>query len=127
MGRVWRGYDEVLHREVAVKEVVPPPGLTAAEQDMSNERSLREARAIARLNHPNVVRIYDVVNKQPHPWIVMEYVPSRSLHQVIVEDGPLPPAEPLSHWARSARPSAGLRPGPGAWRASALPRSSVLA
>jgi serine/threonine protein kinase len=93
MGRVWLGYDEVLRRDVAVKEVVPPPGLTAAEQDMSNERSLREARAIARLNHPNVVRIYDVVNKQPHPWIVMEYVPSRSLHQAIVEDGPLPPAE----------------------------------
>jgi eukaryotic-like serine/threonine-protein kinase len=93
MGRVWLGYDEVLHRDVAVKEVVPPPGLTAAEQDMSNERSLREARAIARLNHPNVVRIYDVVSKEPHPWIVMEYVPSRSLHQVIVEDGPLPPAE----------------------------------
>ncbi len=93
MGRVWLGYDEVLRRDVAVKEVVPPPGLTAAEQDMSNERSLREARAIARLNHPNVVRIYDVVNKQPHPWIVMEYVPSRSLHQTIVEDGPLPPPE----------------------------------
>ena len=93
MGRVWLGYDEVLRRDVAVKEIVPPPGLTAAEQDMSNERSLREARAIARLNHPNVVRIYDVVNKQPHPWIVMEYVPSRSLHQVIAEDGPLPPAE----------------------------------
>src|SRR2546421_6654318 len=93
MGRVWLGYDEVLHRDVAVKEVVPPPGLTAAEQDMSNERSLREARAIARLNHPNVVRIYDVVSKEPHPWIVMEYVPSRTLHQVIVEDGPQPPAE----------------------------------
>src|SRR5204863_469533 len=93
MGRVWLGYDEVLRRDVAVKEIVPPPGLTAAEQDMSNERSLREARAIARLNHPNVVRIYDVVSKQPHPWIVMEYVPSRSLHQAILEDGPLPPHE----------------------------------
>jgi hypothetical protein len=93
MGRVWLGYDEVLRRDVAVKEVVPPAGLTAAEQDMSNARSLREARAIARLNHPNVVRIYDVVNRQPYPWIVMEYVPSRSLHQVISEDGPLPPAE----------------------------------
>ncbi|MFL5516228.1 MAG: serine/threonine-protein kinase, partial [Gemmatimonadales bacterium] len=93
MGRVWLGYDEVLRRDVAVKEIVPPPGLTAAEQDMSSTRSLREARAIARLNHPNVVRIYDVVNKEPYPWIVMEYVPSRSLHQAIVEDGPLPPAE----------------------------------
>jgi hypothetical protein len=93
MGRVWLGYDEVLRRDVAVKEVVPPPGLTAAEKDMSNERSLREARAIARLNHPNVVRIYDVVSREPWPWIVMEYVPSRSLHQVIDEDGPLPPSE----------------------------------
>jgi eukaryotic-like serine/threonine-protein kinase len=93
MGRVWLGHDEVLRRDVAVKEVVPPAGLTAAEQDMSNARSLREARAIARLNHPNVVRIYDVVNTQPYPWIVMEYVPSRSLHQVISEDGPLAPAE----------------------------------
>jgi serine/threonine protein kinase len=93
MGRVWLGYDEVLHRDVAVKEVVPPPGLTAEERDMSSTRSLREARAIARLNHPGVVRIYDVVNKEPWPWIVMEYVPSRSLHQVIAEDGPLPPAE----------------------------------
>src|SRR5256885_3141082 len=93
MGRVWLGYDEVLRRDVAVKEVVPPPGLTAAEKDMSNERSLREARAIARLNHPNVVRIYDVVSREPWPWIVMEYVPSRSLHQVTEEDGPPPPAE----------------------------------
>src|SRR2546429_8950426 len=93
MGRVWLGYDEVLRRDVAVKEVVPPPGLTAAEQDQSATRSLREARAIARLNHPNVVRIYDVVNKEPWPWIVMEYVPSRSLHQVIEEDGPLWPTE----------------------------------
>src|SRR2546423_1795042 len=93
MGRVWLGYDEVLRRDVAVKEVVPPPGLTAAEKDMSDERSRREARAIARLNHPNVVRIYDVVSREPWPWIVMEYVPSRSLHQVIEEDGPLSPTE----------------------------------
>jgi serine/threonine protein kinase len=93
MGRVWLGYDEVLRRDVAVKEIVPPPGLTAVEQDLSNTRSLREARAIARLNHPSVVRIYDVVPKQPYPWIVMEYVPSRSLHQVVAQDGPLPPVE----------------------------------
>jgi serine/threonine protein kinase len=93
MGRVWLGHDEVLKRDVAVKEVVPPPGLTAAEQDQSATRSLREARAIARLNHPNVVRIYDVVAKEPWPWIVMEYVPSRSLHEAILEDGLMPPAE----------------------------------
>jgi hypothetical protein len=93
MGRVWLAYDQVLHRDVAVKEVIPPPWLTEAERDQASARSLREARAIARLSHPDVVRIYDVVTKEQWPWIVMEYVASRSLHQVIEEDGPLPPAE----------------------------------
>jgi hypothetical protein len=82
----------VLHREVAVKEVVPPAGLTDEESDEAAARGLREARAIARLNHPNVVRIYDVIVGQPHPWIVMEYVPARSLQQVIEQDGPVSPA-----------------------------------
>src|SRR5207248_4683065 len=91
MGRVWLARDEILHRDVAVKEVVPPPGLTPAEREEMGRRTLREARAAARLTHPNVVRVYDVVTSDRHPWIVMEYVPSRSLHQVIAEDGPLPP------------------------------------
>jgi len=93
MGRVWLGQDEVLHREVAIKEVIPPPGLTESEIDQAATRGLREARAIARLNNPNVVRIYDVVPAEPHPWIIMEYVPSRSLQQVLEEDGPMRPAE----------------------------------
>src|SRR5215475_2779509 len=93
MGRVWLGQDEVLHRDVAIKEVIPPPGLTESESDEAATRGLREARAIARLNHPNVVRIYDVVAAEPHPWIIMEYVPSRSLQQVLEEDGPMRPAE----------------------------------
>jgi eukaryotic-like serine/threonine-protein kinase len=93
MGRVWLGQDEVLHRDVAIKEVIPPAGLTESESDQAATRGLREARAIARLNHPNVVRIYDVVTAEPHPWIVMEYVPSRSLQQVLEEDGPMRPAE----------------------------------
>src|SRR5947207_5052708 len=91
MGRVWLALDEVLHREVAIKEVVPPPGLSPAERDEMRRRTLREARTAARLTHPNVVRVYDVVQSDKHPWIVMEYVPSRSLHQVINDDGPLPP------------------------------------
>ncbi|GAA2367617.1 serine/threonine-protein kinase [Dactylosporangium salmoneum] len=91
MGRVWLARDEVLRRDVAVKEVIPPESLTQQERDELRLRTLREARAAARLNDANVVRIYDVVHTEQTPWIVMEYVPSRSLHQVITDDGPLPP------------------------------------
>lgn len=92
MGTVWLARDEILHRDVAVKEVVPPPGLTAQEQEDLRRRTLREARSAARLNHPSVVRMYDVVDSPGAPWIVMEYVHGRSLQQVIAEDGPIPPA-----------------------------------
>ncbi len=91
MGRVWMARDEMLDRDVAVKEFVPPDWLTDEEKDKLRDRTLREARSAARLNHPHVVRIYDVVHAEGLPWIVMEYVPSRSLHQVITEDGPLSP------------------------------------
>jgi eukaryotic-like serine/threonine-protein kinase len=90
MGRVWLARDEVLRRDVAIKEIALPFGLTDEEREEMRERTLREARAAARLSHPNVVRIYDVQHGQERPWIVMEYVPSRSLLQVIKENGPLP-------------------------------------
>ena len=96
MGRVWLARDEVLHRDVAIKEVIPPAGLTEAEREEMRQRTLREARAAARLNHPSVVRVYDVVRTDVHPWIVMEYVPARSLHEIVAEDGVLP-------WARVAQ------------------------
>ena len=83
MGRVWMARDEMLDRDVAVKEFVPPDWMTDAERARLRDRTLREARSAARLNHPHVVRIYDVVHADDLPWIVMEYVPSRSLHQVI--------------------------------------------
>ncbi|MFF5173816.1 serine/threonine-protein kinase [Micromonospora sp. NPDC000089] len=91
MGRVWRARDEVLHREVAVKEVVPPRWLAESERDELRLRALREARTAARLNHPNVVRLYDVIRVDDQPWIVMEYVPSRSLQTVLDTTGPLDP------------------------------------
>jgi tRNA A-37 threonylcarbamoyl transferase component Bud32 len=91
MGRVWLARDEMLDRDVAVKEFVPPDWMTDAERDRLRVRTMREARSAARLNHPHVVRIYDVVHADDLPWIVMEYVPSRSLYQVIVQDGPLAP------------------------------------
>jgi len=93
MGRVWLARDEMLDRDVAVKEFVPPDWMTDDEQARLRTRTLREARSAARLNHPHVVRIYDVVHAENLPWIVMEYVPSRSLHQVVGEDGPFPPLE----------------------------------
>ncbi|MEU4678349.1 serine/threonine-protein kinase [Micromonospora sp. NPDC023737] len=92
MGRVWRARDEMLHRDVAVKEIVPPAWLAEAEREDLRRRTLREARTAARLNHPNVVRIYDVVHDRESPWIVMEYVSSRSVEQIIAGDGPLSPA-----------------------------------
>ncbi|WP_341719015.1 protein kinase [Micromonospora sp. FIMYZ51] len=92
MGRVWKARDEVLHRDVAIKELVPPPGLTNDERREMRERSLREARAIARLNNINVVRIFDVLRTDGDPWIVMEYVASRSLQDALAADGPVSPA-----------------------------------
>src|SRR3954471_9645804 len=91
MGRVWLARDEMLDRYVAVKEFVPPEWMTDEEKDRLRDRTLREARSAARLNHPHVVGIYDVVHADGLPWIVMEYVPSRSLYQVIGEDGPFDP------------------------------------
>jgi serine/threonine protein kinase len=93
MGRVWMARDEMLDRDVAVKEFVPPDWMTEDEKNRLRTKTLREARSAARLNHPHVVRIYDVVHADDLPWIVMEYVPSRSLYQVIDEDGPFPPVE----------------------------------
>ena len=91
MGRVWRATDVVLHRDVAIKELVPPPGLTPEERQEMRERSLREARAIARLNNINVVRVFDVLRTDADPWIVMEYIPSRSLQDRLATSGPFPP------------------------------------
>ncbi|MEU8301378.1 serine/threonine-protein kinase [Micromonospora sp. NPDC048909] len=91
MGRVWRARDEMLHREVAVKQVVPPAWLADDERAELRARTLREARTAARLNHPRVVRLYDVVPVDGEPWIVMEYVPSRTLQDVLDAEGPLDP------------------------------------
>ena len=91
MGTVWEGHDELLGREVAVKEVRFPPELGDRAMADLRERTLREARASARLSHPNVVTTYDVVEEDGRPWIVMELLPTRSLSEVLREDGPLPP------------------------------------
>ncbi|MGW0917795.1 protein kinase domain-containing protein [Streptomyces sp. NPDC002755] len=92
MGRVWRAADEVLDRQVAVKEM-RIDGLDSEDTRTRRERTLREARATARIDHPNVVRVYDVVDEGERLWIVMELVVGRSLERIMAEEGPLGPRE----------------------------------
>ncbi|MBO0657038.1 protein kinase [Streptomyces triculaminicus] len=92
MGRVWRAADETLGRRVAAKEI-RIDGLVGEESAVQRERSLREARATARIDHPNVVRVYDVAEEDRRLWIVMELVDGRSLEQVLVREGPVAPPE----------------------------------
>ncbi|NGO43887.1 serine/threonine-protein kinase [Streptomyces ureilyticus] len=88
MGRVWRAADELLDRPVAVKELrLDAAG--AEELEVRRERALREARASARIDHPNVVRVYDVAEEDDRLWIVMELVEAPSLARTVVEHGPL--------------------------------------
>ncbi|GAA4193293.1 hypothetical protein GCM10022252_36000 [Streptosporangium oxazolinicum] len=91
MGVVWRARDELLHREVAIKEVRLDPNLPEAQRVEARERTLREARAAARLGHPSIVAVHDVVAQDGRPWIVMDLVKGRSLEQAVQAEGPLPP------------------------------------
>ncbi|MEU7854813.1 serine/threonine-protein kinase [Nonomuraea sp. NPDC049141] len=90
MGIVWRAHDELLDRTVAVKEVRYAAAL-GDEVQLLNRRTMREARAAARFEHPNVIVVHDVIEEDGRPWIVMQLVQSRSLGAVIKQDGPLPP------------------------------------
>ncbi|MFE2757456.1 protein kinase [Actinosynnema sp. NPDC059335] len=89
MGVVWRAEDQRLRRIVAVKELLSRTGF---DQE-SIDRAVREGRIAARLTHPNVIALYDVVEHDGHPWLIMEYLPSRSLAAVMSERGTLPPDE----------------------------------
>jgi eukaryotic-like serine/threonine-protein kinase len=89
MGTVWEAYDELLHRPVAVKEVRLPPGVPAEEADELRERTLREARAIAVVSHPNVITLHDVAREHGEPFVVMEYMPARSLAELLRDGGSL--------------------------------------
>jgi eukaryotic-like serine/threonine-protein kinase len=126
MGRVWLAHDEMLHRDVAVKEVVLPEELTPAEREELCQRTMREARAAGRLNHPNVVAIYDVVLADDRPWIVMEMVRSRSLYEVIKGDGPLTPkrAAEIGLHVLSALKAAHAK---GVWHRDVKPGNVLLA
>jgi eukaryotic-like serine/threonine-protein kinase len=90
MGVVWRAQDAVLGREVAVKEVVFPPAMADQERGPAQARVMREARAAARLNHPGVVTLYDVVSDGGGTFIVMELVNAPTLADLVGAEGPLP-------------------------------------
>ena len=83
--------DQLLDRDVAVKEVQIAETLTDAERANAYQRTLREAKTAARLNHPAVVTVYDVCEDEGRPWIVMQLVSAQSLDQVLAASGPLSP------------------------------------
>ncbi|MFR9806296.1 serine/threonine-protein kinase [Pseudonocardia sp. RS010] len=89
MGTVWSGFDEVLRRRVAVKELKLPRGVPEREALGMRERMLREARALGGLSHPNVITVFDVVDAAGEPLVVLEMVPSRNLATIISEQGRL--------------------------------------
>jgi len=91
MGVVWRARDQLLDRDVAVKEVQIADTLTDQERAHAYQRTLREAKTAARLNHPAVVTVYDVAEDEGRPWIVMQLINAQSLDQVLATSGPLSP------------------------------------
>lgn len=91
MGTVWRGEDEILGRAVAVKELRFPSVVDEDEKQRLITRTLREAKAIARIRSSSAITVFDVVDEDGRPWIVMELVEGRSLADRIRKDGPLAP------------------------------------
>jgi eukaryotic-like serine/threonine-protein kinase len=91
MGSVWLADDTVLRREVAIKEIEFPAGLSSHEIHALRARAMREARAAAGLSSPAVVTIYDVIQEEDHGYIVMEFVRAPTLAQIVEAEGPLSP------------------------------------
>ncbi|WP_438489961.1 serine/threonine-protein kinase [Streptomyces sp. S186] len=93
MGTVWRAEDELLGRYVAVKKLHVPPHLHDDEVRRLYERTRREARSAARIAHPNVIVVHDVVDDEGLPCIVMEYIPSVTLSDVLKRQSTVPVSE----------------------------------
>lgn len=93
MGVVWRATDQLLARSVAVKELPFDETLSAAEARRRRDRTLREARALAQLSHPNIIVVHDVVEDDERPYIVLELIEGPSLADCIADRGPVDAAE----------------------------------
>jgi serine/threonine protein kinase len=83
MGVVWEARDERLDRPVAVKLLRPSPGLSEDEAQLANRRAMNEARITARLDHPHAVSMFDVVDHEGRPCLIMQFVSSVSLAALI--------------------------------------------
>ncbi len=91
MGTVWRAKDERLDRLVAIKQLFPDSPADPEAAERTRARTIREARVTARLRHPHAVVVYDVVEQGSAAYITMEYLPSRTLTELLEENGPLVP------------------------------------
>jgi serine/threonine protein kinase len=93
MGVIWRARDERIERHVAVKELVWPDDATVEEQQAVCHRAAREAWIAAQVPHRNVIQVFDLIEEDGCPWIVMELLPPRSLYQQVRAEGPLSPRQ----------------------------------
>lgn len=93
MGVVWRATDQLLGRQVAVKEIAQDDSLSEEEARQQRDRTLREARAVAQLRHPHIIVVHDVVEQHERPYIVMELIDGGSLAERISGRGPVDAAE----------------------------------
>jgi eukaryotic-like serine/threonine-protein kinase len=102
LGRIWHAQDTLLGRQVEVREVVIPSWLAEAERRVALASAMRELRAVARLNHPGVVTVFDVVNDHDEIFIVTELPPGPTLADLVRIEGPLPPLRVAEIGARVA-------------------------
>jgi eukaryotic-like serine/threonine-protein kinase len=93
MGVVWQAQDERLDRTVAIKRLLVRYAVSEAQSEETRRRAMREARIAARLQHRNAIAMFDVVEDDGDPCLIMEFLPSRSLSAVLAERGTLPPGE----------------------------------
>lgn len=94
MGVVWQAHDRVLHRTVAIKQLLLPVELDEHEAEEARQRTMREGRIAARLHHPNAISVFDVVtDDNGQPCLIMEYLESTSLSRVLQQQTTLPPPE----------------------------------
>ncbi|MEV6300691.1 serine/threonine-protein kinase [Actinoplanes sp. NPDC051861] len=94
MSRIWLAADESSTvpgaPPVVIKQCTVPEGLASAQRDLVREWALPEAQAAARVRHPNLIRTLEVLPDEDGPWIVMEFLPSRSLQEIVEVSGALP-------------------------------------
>lgn len=90
MGVVWRATDVRLERTVAIKQILPQPGVSETERDNMRQRAMREAKNAARFQHPNAIVVFDIAEHNGDPCLVMEYLNGPSLSTILSEEGTLP-------------------------------------